>query len=486
MCLAFDRSIVSAAFASGNEKLDVEFLEKIIQVSLKLPIPWREELRGLFFAKINALIGDATPADETRWRNMFGDVVDPYLDTPRDVIRLVNTLQVIWPNVQGDVDLTDLVGLTTLQLFDPAAYDLIAENIETITYADYRYENDEAFGKRLEPSVAKRPEVAKEAMALMFPRLAKAWNTFTYEGEHLATREQRRICTSAYYRHYFQFARSPRRLSKMEVDALLAAADPDDALDVVLSRLIAAEDGRSPPKVALLLEQIFETTQQRPLLTPGFVRALLKQGDRLIVRKDTTRELFTRDNFDRLVTIVKYGLTPLDPADREKILHVLVNEPACIAIRSDVLEDCARQHGLYGGKQVHESETLFPKELIESAAKTIITQIADVCASGAVFELPLPIRMIWRWRRMTNKKKLRPWFQRVLKNREWTLKLASDLPRTSYRSGPNGSEVIWTFKRSDFSDCFNVDALIARVEKLAAEDLEAAAVMKRLRETENA
>ncbi len=163
--LAFDRAIVSSAFASGNEKLDIEFLEKIIQVSLKLPIPWREELRGLFFAKINSVIGDATPADETRWRNMFRNVVDAYLETPRDVIRLVNTLQVIWPNVQGDVDLTDLVGLTTLQLFDPDAYELIAENIETITHADYRYENDEEFGKRLEPSAAKRPEVAKEARA---------------------------------------------------------------------------------------------------------------------------------------------------------------------------------------------------------------------------------------------------------------------------------------------------------------------------------
>lgn len=62
--LAFDRAIVSAAFASGSEKLDVDFLEKIIQVSLKLPVPWREELRGLFISKLNAVIGDATPADE--------------------------------------------------------------------------------------------------------------------------------------------------------------------------------------------------------------------------------------------------------------------------------------------------------------------------------------------------------------------------------------------------------------------------------------
>lgn len=164
-----------------------------------------------------------------------------------------------------------------------------------------------------------------------------------------------------------------------------------------------------------------------------------------------------------------------------------MNEPACIAIRSDVIENCARQHGLHGGKPVHESELLLPKEAIEPVAQTIITQIADACASGAAFEFPLPLRLIWRWRRMTDEKTLEPWFRRVLKKREWMLKLASGLPGPSYRSGgPNGSEVVWTYKRSDFSDCFDVDALIARVEELAADDQEAAAVINRLRETENA
>lgn len=42
---------------------------------------------------------------------------------------------------------------------------------------------------------------------------------------------------------------------------------------------------------------------------------LQAQGDKLIGREDTTHEMFARNNLDRLEAIVKYGLTPLNPAD---------------------------------------------------------------------------------------------------------------------------------------------------------------------------
>jgi hypothetical protein len=488
--LAFDRAVVTSAFLNGTEKIDPEFLEKVIQVSLKLPVPWREELRDLLITKLNTLIGDAEPTNKRRWDLMYRNVVDRYLETPRDVVRLVNTLQVIWPNVEGDVDLTDLIGLTTLQLFDPQAYDLIAGNIEIITYADYRYEDDKEFGARLEPKTAKKPDIAREAMALMFPRLAKVWSMYSFDnGSYLATSDQRRICTTSYHRNYFQFARSSRRLSKSEIEALLAADDAELALDRILKRLVDNDDGRSPPRLAMLLDQILETTQPRPLLTPQFARALLKRGDELIQREDAVREMYTRDNLDRLEGILRRGLEPLDANARKSVLEVYLKEPACVSLRSDVIEDCARQHGLYGGKEAHNSEVLFPKELIEPAAHAIISQIAEICSTGAVFDLPfpLPIRLIWRWRRMTGSQTLKPWFQDVLKNRSWTLRMADALPGRSYRSGgPNGSEVVWTFKRADFIDCFDIEALLARVEQLAKSDTEAVEIWERLRRTENA
>lgn len=111
-----------------------------------------------FFKRLNAIIGDtkiannrqgriwnsaaiddAKIADKRRWERIWSNAIDPYLETPRDVTRLINTLKVIWPNVAGDVDPADLIAITSLQLFDPEVYAFIRDNIEIITNTDHRY-----------------------------------------------------------------------------------------------------------------------------------------------------------------------------------------------------------------------------------------------------------------------------------------------------------------------------------------------------------
>src|SRR5690606_1712417 len=83
--LSFDADVVHLGLKQNAEKMDPAFLEKIVQVSLKLPPPWREELRQLFFTRVNAIIGEAIPANQQRWELALRNVIDPYLETPRDV-----------------------------------------------------------------------------------------------------------------------------------------------------------------------------------------------------------------------------------------------------------------------------------------------------------------------------------------------------------------------------------------------------------------
>jgi len=76
--------------------------------------------------------------------------IDLYLQTPRHITRLVNAFKVIWAKVRGDVDLTDLLAITTLQLFEPKIYAFIRDQIETITHADHRSKDDKEVAKRME------------------------------------------------------------------------------------------------------------------------------------------------------------------------------------------------------------------------------------------------------------------------------------------------------------------------------------------------
>lgn len=288
--LSFDETVVHNALQQGAERIDPEFLEKIVQVSLKLPPPWRDELHGMLTARLNTVIGDVEPADGSRWRRMVLSAIDPYLETPRDVTRLVNTLRVIWPNVAGDVDLTDLIAITTLQLFDPKVYELVRDEIEIITHANYRYESDDDFGKRMEPTLAKNPKAAKDALALLFPRIAKAWNKNMSDGAYyVVQKEQRRVCTKEYHRNYFVFGRDTRRLTRAEVEAIIRSANPSAALTATLRRLSADPRDLHPPRAAALLEQLGEALYAKPLLTPALLQAILDHSDDLIRQEDQSR-----------------------------------------------------------------------------------------------------------------------------------------------------------------------------------------------------
>ena len=484
--LAFDEAVVKKALEDSVEKLDPAFLEKIVQVSLKLPPPWRGELRQLLFTRLNTIIGEATPADEHRWRRMLIGAIDPYLETPRDVTRLANTLQVIWPNVKGDVDLADLIAITTLQLFDPAAYALIRDEIEVITHADYRYEDDKKFGERMLPKLARQPEVAKEAMALMFPRLAKAWNSFMADGTYyIVQKEQRRICTKEYHRNYFVFGRDHRMLSREEIEAVVTAPDPAPVLATTLKRLAEDPVTGQPSRVATLLEQIGEAVFARPLLTPNLLRALLDRSDELIRREDEAWEMFVTHNNDRLGTIIRIGLDKLDEMKREELLNVLVTHHGGLLIRADIVEGDALRHGHFAGAKKHESERLFPASKIKDAALAIRDEITAACEGGAIWDTPMPIRLVWSWWRMEGDQRLGDWIKRVIADDNLVVRLANELPGRSYQSGGrHGTRIIWTFKRAEWAKLLDVEELFRRLEILASSNSDAAAALKRLQDAE--
>ncbi len=486
--LSFDETVVHKALKDSSEKIDPDFLEKIVQVSLKLPPPWRHELRGLFFKRLDAVIGEATPVDAERWRRVYLGAIDPYLETPRDVTRLINTLQVIWPNVAGDVDLTDLVAITALQLFEPDVYALIRDEIEVITRAEYRFEDDAAFAKRMEPNFAKKPEDAKEAMAMLFPRLAKVWKTFGEDGTYYITqKEQRRICTAEYHRNYFVFGRDPRRLSRGQVEQIVLSDNPAPVLSAMLKRLGEDPSAGSPSRIAISLEQLGDAVYAKPILTPALTKAILDHSDDLIRREDIVWEFFVTKNDRRLRTLIELGLNKLDKPQRSALLNVLVDHPSGLQLRSAIVEGDAIGHGYFRGAKKHESELYFSSDEIESAALKISDQIALACADGTIWKAPTPIRLIFAWSRMASHEVVKAWFKTVLENEEWVLKLGADLPEISYQSGGrSGSRVLSTFNRSRFEPIFDIDALVSRLERMAVANADASRILQQLQQAERA
>jgi predicted KAP-like P-loop ATPase len=468
--IAFDDNVVRRALA--NEKIDADFLEKIVQVSLKLPPPWRSELRRFLFGRLNAIIGDETPADEERWRSMFRAAIDPFLKTPRDVIRLSNTLQVIWPNVVGDVDFTDLVTLTTLQLFEPNVYGRLRDEIEILTKAEapsnfMDYIDEKQIGARYDPVDAVNPIATKEALAGLFPTLAKAWEKFMSADTYLNMRQQRRICTAEYCRNYFLFGRDARRHSRAEIELLLNAERPEASLRKTIDRL-AAQEGSETKPVAVFLEQLAEIVSSKPMLSEAFLGALLDLSDELIRREDLEARLIIDNNMQRLFEILFAGFRPHEHAKRIKLLDILLRHPTALACPTYFIDRLAARRGLHGGEvHIQESENLFSDAELTEALQVMLERVRASAKDGTIWETPYPVLLIWRWQRWANDEEIAAWFQANLGNSEFVARLCEALPVDVHVSGTKGNYTCKKFDRTLWKGSFDIDALFHRMQAIA-------------------
>lgn len=122
---ALVRSIGIALAGNGHDETGEAYLEKIVQATVTIPRPEEFALRRWFLRDAQVIFGPQ--ADETDRR--LREVVDFHggftLETPRDVVRALNSLKLVWPIVGDFVDVPDLVWLHLIKLKRPQLFDWV-------------------------------------------------------------------------------------------------------------------------------------------------------------------------------------------------------------------------------------------------------------------------------------------------------------------------------------------------------------------------
>ncbi|MGI6305542.1 MAG: KAP family P-loop NTPase fold protein [Bacteroidales bacterium] len=134
--LSFDPDMVASAigerFGDGKREAGFQFLEKIIQVPLKLPKAQPAALQKLCFQLLNKAIAesdiDFTEEDAKRFASEFSEHILNRLNTPREAIRFTNSLSVCFPLLRGEVNYVDLMLIEALKIFYPAHYEFVKKN----------------------------------------------------------------------------------------------------------------------------------------------------------------------------------------------------------------------------------------------------------------------------------------------------------------------------------------------------------------------
>ena len=134
--LAFDEKMVAKVigeiYEDGGEQAGRNFLEKIIQVPLRLPLAQKDALKNFCFEQVKNAIhlnNIHLPEEQARrFVNEFTTNILARLSTPRIAVRYGNALAFALPLLNKEINIADLMLIEAVKIFYPDLYIFIRDN----------------------------------------------------------------------------------------------------------------------------------------------------------------------------------------------------------------------------------------------------------------------------------------------------------------------------------------------------------------------
>ena len=277
--LAFDEAIVAAAlgerYGEGNHAAGRAFLEKIIQVPLRMPPAEADALRHLAYEGVETALHQAeielSREEVDLFTIQFMSGLEPKMATPRQARLYSNALMFSLPLVKGEVNIVDFLLAEGLRVFHPRIHSAIRDNPSP--WLDQLRRNQEDRSQLVrqivddaapEMSGAERDRLMRGLLRHLFPRASDV----QYSGEWEAQwAREKRICSQAYFRRYFTYGVPPNDISDRAIDEFVASLPDlgDASREQILLRLMRAAPAIFVKKMRQR-EEDFSELQARALI----------------------------------------------------------------------------------------------------------------------------------------------------------------------------------------------------------------------------
>lgn len=293
--LSYDRRRLSQCIDTVTGTGDgAAYLEKLMQVVVPLPQAQPVALVDMFTRGLKHFTGVEELND--RLVGILRRHVGPRISTPRGVVRVLDSLRLLWPQLEGKVDLADLVWLQLVRAKDESIY----RWMESYAAEAARPADDEAralaraiFGASLKALLPKTDPTALDwsEMQSFLPMI----NTHSGGGpddalfsptdakDVLLKLRERRLSSVEHARLYFGLLPPDGVSAQKEVEALIDASGDGLAVASRLLDLANHEPNAGPPLIELVLDLVRTSLSQlRQVQLTGLAIGLLTTIDDVV------------------------------------------------------------------------------------------------------------------------------------------------------------------------------------------------------------
>lgn len=226
--LSFDIDVVSAAiskrYGNGKSNYGYQYIEKIVQLPVRLPKIRFSDMQSYTFDLIKASIkASSVVFDEdefSRFYNLFSKYFMDKILVPRNAVQVANVARFTLPILAEEVNGTDILVLESLKLFYPSAYAVINSHPKIFVESDKdfvgtlpsRYETQFSKEELLEKAFSdcdseKEKSHIQSLLHTIFPLFQENTANINYSHEtRLKWYNSQRVASSKYLHRYLSFS----------------------------------------------------------------------------------------------------------------------------------------------------------------------------------------------------------------------------------------------------------------------------------------
>lgn len=486
--LSYDVDVVSKTLQKAVQVDDGHaFLEKIVQVSFRVPRPeafdlrrwFHDEVRQLFAAELSDAANLQRPTLQ-RLAHAIDIQGGRYLETPRDVVRALNSLRLHALPVRRNIDVADMVWLQLVRIGNREFYEWIEEYL-TEASAIYR-------GARVADEAARQSGVrlqeilegehldvdrARIELSLILPGVARGLGNqqdpnrvFNRLGRDIFNRfiNERRLGSPEHYRFYFAFAQPAGALGDDQVDLFLRLVRDDQEAAIALIRNLATQERPQGGVMAeLMIERLIAAVDRIAAeAVPGIISALSEILDDVALssRDGDWGQHRAWPSAEHLVTQLLRKTR--DHPVRAECLNRLFETGRAIGWQTSILRSEIFAHGHYGDRAQPEQERILTPDEFTRALASMLRRYGQMPARQ-LFSTPNLVSLLYGWKQGAQNDDAK---DRVEANTRTDEELLFFLSRARGWTSINGG-IQHPLKREDIANFLDYDAAVRRVQAIA-------------------
>jgi predicted KAP-like P-loop ATPase len=416
--LTFDKKVVMDALRGSHGISGENYLEKIVQSPFELPLPDRLSLDRLLFDRLEAIV-IGTPEellDQTYWGKVFLKGVEHFLSTPRKVNLLTNTLIVTYPAVRGEVNSVDFIGIETLRIFCPEAYNMVRTYPDKFTgleWVSHRIEQLRTFHLSWFSHIPEEDrEAVKGLLSELFPKLQSVWEDMSFTTSMEATwRKQLRICSPDIFPIYFHLALPQGNIAQAEIMSILSIAGNPQAFSARLLELAAQQrlDGRT--RLYAFLDRLVDYTEKEiPLESiPSILLSLFDVGDQLMRPEDQGSGKLHVGNDQRVLQIIWELLWRLPSESRFDCLRQAITDGQAVFTSTRIVLELDKLNNKYASEGRSKGQRLIHSADHDSLVRLVLAKVQSAAQDGSLLNCPKLPEILFQWKIMAGDDEPKTW-----------------------------------------------------------------------------